>query len=227
MPRDLRSKNRRTAAPLEIRALSETGMFEGYGSVFGVEDSYGEIVERGAFKASLTEHRAQGTMPAMLWQHDPWEPIGVYTNMVEDEKGLKVEGKLELETQRGREAHALLKSGALTGLSIGFMPKVTRRDEDTGEVYLEQVDLWEVSLVTFPANGDARVSGAKSLGDIREMSSFKEIEAYLGEQGGFSRDAATALVGAVKRICNDEREARAAKAEFKSASDQILALLKT
>ena len=106
--------------PFEVKAVSDDGLFSGYGSVFGVLDSYKEVVAPGAFSESL-----QGRMPALLWQHRAGEPIGVYTAVREDAVGLYVEGKLALKTARGAEAYELLKMRALSGLSIGF---VTRED---------------------------------------------------------------------------------------------------
>ena len=107
---------------LQIKS-SEDGPIEGYGSVFGVKDSYDDVIAAGAFAATLAAHKAAGTMPAMLWQHDPDKPCGVWDEMSEDSGGLKVKGRLALETEKGKEAHALLKMGALNGLSIGFISK--------------------------------------------------------------------------------------------------------
>ena len=108
---------------LQIKAAGDDGTVEGYGSVFGVRDNYDDVIAKGAFVQSLKDHKAAGTMPAMLWQHDADKPIGVWTEMVEDEKGLRIKGQLAMETVKGKEAHALLKMGALNGLSIGFMSK--------------------------------------------------------------------------------------------------------
>jgi len=105
---------------LNLASVGDDGMIEGYGSVFGVRDSYSDIVAPGAFKASLAAHKAAGTMPALLWQHDASEPIGVWVEVTEDQRGLRIKGRLAMETARGKEAHTLLKMGALNGLSIGF-----------------------------------------------------------------------------------------------------------
>ena len=142
--------------PFEVKAVSDDGLFSGYGSVFGVLDSYKEIVAPGAFAESL-----QGRMPALLWQHRSGEPIGVYTAVREDAVGLYVEGKLALKTARGAEAYELLKMRALSGLSIGFVSREDSYDKVSGIRTLKKVDLWEVSLVTFPANDAARISGVK------------------------------------------------------------------
>ena len=153
----------------QVKALSDDGMIEGYGSVFGVRDSYSDIVAAGAFKASLAAHKAAGTMPALLWQHRSDEPIGVWTSMVEDQKGLAVVGQLAMDTTRGREAHALLKMRAINGLSIGFYSKEWKYDTENDVRTLTEVDLWETSLVTFPANSAARVTAVKSIEALESL----------------------------------------------------------
>lgn len=218
-------ETRTATVRLEHKALGKEGEFEGYGSVFGVRDSYNEVVARGAFGQSLSAHREAGTLPALLWQHDATRPIGNYSEMFEDDKGLYVKGQLALETQGGREAHALLKAGALNGLSIGFMPVRSEIMEDTDLRTLTEVDLWEVSLVTFPANGAARVSGTKALNRISDLTDWKSMERYLREEGSFSNDGATAMVAAVKRIRDGERDARDAKAAIQSSAARMQALL--
>lgn len=150
---------------LQIKAAGDDGTVEGYGSVFGVRDNYDDVIAKGAFIQSLKDHKAAGTMPAMLWQHDADKPIGVWTEMVEDEKGLRIKGQLAMETVKGKEAHALLKMGALNGLSIGFMSKEWAYDRDTEVRTITAIDLWEVSLVTFPANEKARVTNVKASPD--------------------------------------------------------------
>lgn len=175
----------------ELKDISETGTFDGYGSVFGVKDSYDEIVAPGAFSESL----AMGKMPALLWQHRSGEPIGVYTAMAEDNIGLHVSGQLAMKTARGAEAYELLKMKAISGLSIGFVTREDSYDRVTGIRTLKKVDLWEVSLVTFPANDAARVQGVKA---IEGMTTLSEIEDYLREAGGFSRNEAKCLIARIK-----------------------------
>lgn len=178
--------------PFKVKAVSEDGLFSGYGSVFGVVDSYKEVVVPGAFNESL-----QSRMPALLWQHRSGEPIGVYTTVKEDSIGLYVEGKLALKTARGAEAYELLKMDALNGLSIGFITREDSYDKVTGIRTLKKIDLWEVSLVTFPANDASRVSSVKSIDSI---STFSDAEAYLREAGGLSRREALALVARIKSL---------------------------
>jgi uncharacterized protein len=178
--------------PFQIKAVSEGGVFSGYGSVFNVVDSYKEVVVPGAFAESLGNK-----MPSLLWQHRSGEPVGVYTSVREDNVGLHVEGKLALKTVRGAEAYELLKMGAITGLSIGFVTREDSYDKVTGIRTLRKLDLWEVSLVTFPANDAARVSAVKS---IDTLNSLADAESYLREAGGLSRREAMALVSRIKTL---------------------------
>lgn len=176
------SINLRHAPPLELRLAGDAaeGTIAGYGSAFaGPPDSYGDVIAPGAFAKSLTRHKAEGTTPVMLWSHDPSEPIGVWTEIREDSKGLRVKGTINLETQRGREALALIKQGGLTGLSIGFMVgKDGRRFEKDGSRTLTEVDLWEISLVSLPANRRARILSAKSVTTQREFETFLHQEGF-------------------------------------------------
>lgn len=180
----------------ELKSISDSGTFEGYGSVFGVVDSYDEIVAPGAFAESLAAHQAKGTMPALLWQHRSGEPVGVFRRMQEDTHGLIVEGQLAMKTVRGAEAYELLKMKAISGLSIGFVPREDSFDQKTGIRTLKKVDLWETSLVTFPANDAARVHGVKSIEGLKTLS---EIEEYLRNAGNFSRNEAKCLIARVKQ----------------------------
>ena len=145
---------------LHVKDVSEEGTFEGYGSIFNNVDSYGEKVAPGAFGESLARHQREGTKPLMLWQHNSDEPIGVWENLAEDGKGLKGTGKFVLETARGREAHALLKAGAIRGLSIGY--RELEAEPDGNNRILKKLDLMEISVVSFPANRRANVTAVKS-----------------------------------------------------------------
>lgn len=181
----------------ECKAVNEDGTFEGYGSVFGVVDSYKEVVAAGAFSESLIALKTAGRMPALLWQHRAGEPIGVYTEMHEDPIGLHVKGRLALKTARGAEAHELLKMKALSGLSIGFMTREDSYDKVAGIRTLKKLDLWEVSLVTFPANDAARISAVKT---IESIESLADVESYLRESGGLSKAIATGLIARIKSL---------------------------
>ncbi|RMH39760.1 MAG: HK97 family phage prohead protease [Alphaproteobacteria bacterium] len=135
-------------------------VIEGYASVFGVVDRGGDVVARGAYAKSLERLRSDGRSVKLLWQHNPAEPIGVWDEIVEDEHGLRVKGRLLPEVARAREAAALLEARAIDGLSIGYRPVSATRDEK-GRRVLTEIDLWEVSLVTFPMLPAAKV-GAKT-----------------------------------------------------------------
>jgi len=202
----------------EIKAVNADGTVEGYGSVFGVRDNYDDVISKGAFVQSLKDHKAAGTMPAMLWQHDADKPIGVWTEMVEDEKGLRIKGQLAMETVKGKEAHALLKMGALNGLSIGFMSKEWAYDRDTEVRTLTAIDLWEVSLVTFPANEKARVTNVKS---ADELQAPKDAEKVLRD-AGFSKSDATAFVSRVMRMGEVRSDSANSTAVAMKAADRLL-----
>ncbi len=203
---------------LQIKAAGDDGTVEGYGSVFGVRDNYDDVIAKGAFIQSLKDHKAAGTMPAMLWQHDADKPIGVWTEMVEDEKGLRIKGQLAMETVKGKEAHALLKMGAINGLSIGFMSKQWAYDRETEVRTLTEIDLWEVSLVTFPANEKARVTNVKS---ADEMATPKDAEKALRD-AGFSKSDATAFVSRVMRMGEVRSDSANSTAVAMKAADRLL-----
>jgi len=180
----------------EVKAVNQDGTIEGYGSVFGVKDSYADVIQKGAFDKSIKAHKEQKSMPALLWQHDAAQPIGVWTEMSEDSNGLYLKGKLAMDTVKGKEAHALLKMGALNGLSIGFMTKQAQYDEKTEIRTLTEVEIWETSIVTFPANTKARVTHVKS---ADEMQTLKDAERILRDSG-FSKQDALAFVSRVKTL---------------------------
>ena len=203
---------------LQIKAAGDDGTVEGYGSVFGVRDNYDDVISKGAFIQSLKDHKAAVTMPAMLWQHDADEPIGIWLEMTEDAKGLRVKGQICLETACGKEAHALLKMGALNGLSIGFMSKQWSYDEATDVRTLTEIDLWEVSLVTFPANEKARVTNVKSADDL---ATPKDAERILRD-AGFSKSDATAYVSRVMRMGEARSDSAGSTAVVMKAANRLL-----
>lgn len=163
------------AAPLRRHALTREakflaqplarvepdGAFEGYASLFRIADLGKDVVEPGAFRDSLVRRGAAGIK--MLWQHDPTEPIGRWLELREDSRGLFVRGRLSLAVARARELHALMRDGAVDGLSIGFRSQRVRSEPRSGLRRLVKVDLWEISLVTFPMLPQARVSAVKAL----------------------------------------------------------------
>lgn len=152
---------------LDVKAVAEDGTFSGYASTFGNPDQGRDVMVKGAFTKSLA--RRPATKIKMLFQHDPREPIGVWDSLVEDTKGLKASGRLLLDTIKGREVHAMLKAGAIDGLSIGFRTVTDRIDRTKGVRYLEEVDLFEVSVVTFSMNEAASVTRVKSHNDFAAL----------------------------------------------------------
>lgn len=144
---------------------------EGYASLFGVPDQGGDVVEPGAYGASLARLAATGGRVKMLWQHDPSRPIGVWDEVREDGRGLWVKGRILTEVETGREAAALLAAGAMDGLSIGYRTLRATKGAD-GARKLVELDLWEVSLVTFPMLRQARV-GAK--GSVPDEGAWQQV----------------------------------------------------
>lgn len=177
--------------PFEKSDITDSGTFKGYGSTFGGKpDSYGDIIAHGAFTESIAKNGRGGMGIAMLSQHNHDEPIGVYTHMSQDKKGLYLEGQFVMEVQKARETHALMKAGALKGLSIGFdlfRNSDGKVAEDAREIskdgktaLLKRIDLWEVSPVTFAANTRARVTGVKSFENAKTV---RELEKLLRDSG--------------------------------------------
>jgi HK97 family phage prohead protease len=177
------------------------GTFSGYGAVFGNVDSYGDVIEKGAFKDTLRDWEGKGKYPPMLLQHgggflgsaDDMLPVGKWTKMEENSKGLKVEGQLfAMSTERGQYIYEGLKAGTLDGLSIGYEVKEFVAGTKPGEPRrkLTGIDLWELSIVTFPANDKARVGAVKAADRIKTI---REFEDFLRDVGGFSHAAAKAI----------------------------------
>lgn len=176
------------AFSLELKAADDAaGTFEGYASVFGERDGGGDIVERGAFTKTLKARTPRGVK--MLADHDPTKRVGVWEAMAEDEHGLYVRGRLLTEKQIGREAYIDLKAGALDGLSIGYRVKGDAYDGRRRARLLKEIDLVEVSLVSFPMLESARVSAVKA---AKEIETKREFERFLRD-AGFSRSRACEL----------------------------------
>lgn len=171
----------------EIKAVEDDGFFSGYGSVFGTVDSYREIVAPGAFKESLEARAAKGRKLPILWQHRSDQPLGAYQVAREDDRGLYLEGRLLIkDVAQAREAHALMKAEVLSGLSIGYYVQGDTFDEKERIRTLTKLSLEETSIVTFPANDDARVENVKSLIAAGRLPSLPEFESILRE-AGFSK----------------------------------------
>ena len=204
----------KTSAPIcEIKSLDdESGEFVGYGSTFGGEpDSYGDIIAPGAYKASLAVHKSKGTMPRMFWQHDQAQPIGKWMEASEDEKGLLLKGRLNMGVQRGREAHALLKAGDIDGLSIGYRVQEYTRDEEADTWTLEKLDLFEVSVVSMPANDSATVASVKA-----QRKAFEIVEKLKAGDRLTEREFETMAKGL--GLSNSEAE-RAARVHLKGQGE--------
>jgi len=206
----------RLNVPFELKSLTtrrtddgqEIGVFEGLASTFGTPDRAGDVIEPGAFRDSLGRPRRI----KMLWQHDPRAPIGIWEQIEETAAGLAVKGRLILEVQQAREALALMRAGAVDALSIGFsVPRAGANfDREKSHRHLTRIDLWEVSVVTFPANPDARVARVKGwngAGNARRIPSEREFERYLTRDAGFSRSQARTIVGSGYKALTPRRDA--------------------
>jgi len=206
---------------LSVKAVRDDGFFSGYGSVFDVVDTYNEVVAAGAFADSLAERAAKKRPIPVLWQHRTDSPLGVYDVVREDEKGLYVEGRLlTKEVNLAREAHALMKAGAVTGLSIGYWTRASSYDEKSGIRTLTQVDLEEVSIVTMPANDESRIDAIKMKLAHGGLPTLPEFEKLLCE-AGFSKTQAAVVAN--RGLAHLLREAGDTATET-TASDLVKAL---
>lgn len=185
---------------LELRAEIETdappGALSGYGSKFGLVDSYNETIKPGAFKASLREWKKSKMPIPMLWQHYGDVPIGVWTKFEEDEVGLKLEGQLILEIPQAAQALAAIKAKAVTGLSIGYMEVDADPwwdPEREGPREVRKLDLRETSVVTFPALREAQLDAVKARVARGERPSLREFERHIQRELGLSRSQAAEI----------------------------------
>lgn len=183
----------------------DTGIIEGYGNVFNVKDLVNDITAPGAFAKSIEAHKQSGTAPVMLWQHDPNKVIGVWTDISEDEKGLKLRGQLVKGIQLADEAMLLLKAKALNGLSIGYRVKDSEYDRTQKATILKEVDLHEVSVVTFPANTSSRIERVKAALNTDELPSIRDVEQCLREMGFSSKSAKTIVKYGYDALINEEK----------------------
>ncbi len=190
------------AAGFDVKKLTEDGSFEGYASVFNIKDNGNDIVMPGAFTKSLKTKGADKIK--MLWQHKWDSPTGVWEVVKEDDKGLYVKGRLLQEIKAGQEALAMMRAGVIDSLSIGFRTKKAKYDEKTGTRSLLELELWEISLVTFPMLAQAKINAVKGSFDERG------IEAALREAGLSKEFAKNVVLHGVKRaaiMSGDRREA--------------------
>ncbi len=179
---------------LDLKSVADDGAFEGYASLFGREDLGRDVVLPGAFRDSLATRGASGVR--MLFQHNPAEPIGLWETLAEDAKGLFVRGRLMATVARAREVLALMRAGAIDGLSIGFRTVKAHRDRLRGVRRIEKIDLWEISIVTFPLLPEARIATVKSRPFAHTTPSEREFERWLTQDAGLTRSEARAVLRA-------------------------------
>lgn len=187
--------------PFELKAedLEETGIFKGYGAVFGNKDSHHDIIMPGAFTNTLLKGGRNGNGVAMLLQHDARRPIGVWNLLAEDKKGLKVEGQLVMKTKDGQETYELMKAGALKGLSIGYDTIIDEVDKKKRVRYLKEIALWEISPVVFASNIRAVITAVKEFKElIKQATTERELEKALRESDIFSKNDAQHVISLIK-----------------------------
>lgn len=225
MDENLEFKEETLDVEFDIKAMDDDenkGSFSGYGSIFGNKDLGNDIVVEGAFASSIGKKGAKAVK--MLYQHRPDEPIGVFDEIVEDRRGLKVKGRLAMGTQRGREVYELMKMGAIDGLSIGYRVDAKGYDYDDKRKrrYLKSVDLMEISAVTFPMNPKARISAVKTEKTVREW------EHILRDAGDLSKNAAKVAASAVTKAL-EQRDAgdQEMPSEVLSEIDRLTKILKS
>lgn len=176
----------------ETKSVKDSGEFTGYASVFDNVDYYRDVIRKGAFTDTIADWKKRGQLPPLLWQHDSACPLGPHTDMYEDDKGLYIEARLLVDdVAKAREAHALLKNKVISGMSIGFSVAEDGQNYDgkTNVWNLTKLELWENSLVTFPANDQALVEEVKTLlagGTFPPPSTFERML----RDAGFTRKAA-------------------------------------
>ncbi|MCB1481117.1 MAG: HK97 family phage prohead protease [Rhodobiaceae bacterium] len=199
-------------ADIALDSVAGDGTFTGYASLFETPDLSGDIVSAGAFEKSLKRRGASGVR--MLFQHDPAEPIGTWTDIREDARGLFAAGRINADVARGREVLSLMRSGGLDGLSIGFSTVKSRR-EASGLRRLLEVDLWEISVVTFPMLPQARVAAVKG----GHLPSEREFERWLTRDAKFSRTQARTIIAAGFKALKTRRDAgeRAGQSDIATA----------
>ncbi len=215
----------RLAVDCELKFTGEedgkpVGLVSGYASVFGVLDRGGDIVQPGAFKKTLAEWRKRKAMPPLLWQHDSWQPIGICTLLEEDEKGLRFEAQLVLEVPQAAQARALIQAKAVRATSIGYQTRDSDIDRNTGARLLKQVDLWEISLATFPMLPEALLTGVKNDAQFDP----RLWEQAFRDEGLSTREAKLAVSVVRKQALRDEGQTEPTFRD--GAADVLMALRK-
>ncbi len=189
--------------PTELEHVSLDGKFSGYASIFGAVDQSNDAVNKGAFSKTLRQRKPSDIR--MLFQHDPDQPIGAWTRIEEDRSGLFVEGKISQGVEKGREVLSLLRDGALDGLSIGFKTVRAKVNPINGVRQILELDLWEISVVTFPLLENARISDVKSA--TRTLPSPREFERWLTRDAGLTRSEARTVISSGFRKLHCKQDA--------------------
>jgi len=186
-------------APVALDTVSDEGVFSGYASIFNTVDLGRDVVAQGAFSKCLK--RVKPLSVKMLYQHNPAEPIGIWERIYEDHKGLYVQGRLLSDIRRGGEVLSLIRKGALDGLSIGFKTLRSRPMNKGAVRLILELDLYEISIVTFPMHRDARVQMVKSLPLVNGLPTIRDFERWLMRDAGFTRrQAQTAIAKGFKSL---------------------------
>lgn len=189
-------------APLQFESIEKDGVFEGYASLFQTLDLARDQVMKGAFRNSL--NRRPPLAVKLLYQHDPREPIGIWDTIREDHKGLYVKGRLLRAISRARDVHHLMQRRALDGLSIGFKTVRARRQPQTGVRQLLEIDLFEISIVTFPMHPGARVAAIKADSITNGLPTIRDFERWLTRDAGLTRRQAQRAITRGFRSLLDE-----------------------
>ena len=196
----------------------EDGKFEGYASVFDVVDQGMDVVTPGAFRRTLDSDRKV----KMLWQHNMDQPIGVFDEIREDDKGLFVRGRIAKEVQQGREAMALMRMGAIDSMSIGFRTKQASAEGAGAVRRLDEIELFEISLVTMPMLPDALITAVKSIKTIRDF------ESTLRDAGYSKREAKAIAADGFKGLADHRDDVEVMPqvdlAPYRAVSDQLQSL---
>jgi HK97 family phage prohead protease len=178
---------------IEIKAVDDEGSFSGYAAVFNNVDLGGDVIAPGAFAKTIVEKSDH----PVLWGHNMREVIGVNKSYVEDKHGLKVEGQLILDVQKAREARALMKAGAVTGMSIGYDTVKDELNHETGVRTLKELKLWEYSITPFPMNPEAQLTGVKSFEEFEDE--LRGLLAFLAERKAQLTPRQIALIEEARR----------------------------
>lgn len=222
---------------IDIKDVSDDGMFTGYASVFNVKDQVGDVCEKGCFAKTLQDRVSK---IKLLWQHDQKEIIGVWTAMYEDDYGLKVVGKLALSTQEGNRAYELMKMGALDTMSIGYKVVNEMYDRASDTRYLKEIKLYEVSLVTFPALEEAQVNYVKHINNaefeqklkfvedlLLDLKSLHSAEPQVSHDDSDDKDSNVDVTDEHSTNEADNKADEPLDEEFKHSADQLIETLKS